>query len=73
MDFATHQQALLTFYVQLIQQDGWKEYAWNRVKQMARDCPELYSHFPAAIKAAMNPAPESPAALSAATPPPRPK
>lgn len=39
--------------VNLAQQDGWKQYVWHRVQQLSRDCPELYSSFPAELKAAM--------------------
>ena len=46
MNLREQQADLLAHYVRLAQIPGWKHYVWNRVKEMARACPELYGSFP---------------------------
>ena len=46
MNLQQQQMDLLAHYVRLAQNPGWKHYVWNRVKEMARECPELYGSFP---------------------------
>ena len=69
MDYPAHQSALLLHYVNLAQQDGWKQYTWQRVQQLSRDCPSLYADFPKLLTVAMNPAPTRPAESTNATSP----
>lgn len=37
---------LLTHYTALAKTPGWRAYVWDRVKEMARECPELYRELP---------------------------
>lgn len=37
---------LLAHYAALAKTPGWREYTWDRVKEIARDCPELYRDLP---------------------------
>lgn len=53
MNFAEHQAHILAHYTRLAAHPSWKQYAWNRVQQLARDCPELYSALPADLTKAM--------------------
>lgn len=53
MDYPAHQSALLDFYVNLAQQDGFKAYTWQRVQQLSLDCPALYADFPKLLTTAM--------------------
>ena len=53
MNYPAHQSALLAFYVNLAQQDGFKQYVWQRVQELSRECPELYAQFPKLLTAAM--------------------
>jgi hypothetical protein len=42
-----HYARILSHYVTLAACPGFKKYAWARVQQMAKDCPELYASLPA--------------------------
>lgn len=42
-----HYAQILAHYVTLAACPGFKKYAWARVQQMAKDCPELYASLPA--------------------------
>ncbi len=53
MDFEATKTRLLAHYVTLAKEPGWKAYTWDRVKQLARDCPELYADFPELLTDAM--------------------
>lgn len=53
-----HRAALLQHYITMAQQPGWREYTWHRIKQMARDNPELYADFPTRITDALSTKPE---------------
>ena len=53
MNYEIHKASLLAFYVNLAQQDGFKQYTWHRVQQLSRDCPALYADFPKLLTAAM--------------------
>ncbi len=53
MDFEIHKASLLAHYLQLAKQDAFKLYAWAQVKQLARDCPDLYADSPKLLTAAM--------------------
>ena len=44
---------LLAHYVKLAKQTAWKAYAWNRVQEMAKDCPALYGELPQRLTAEM--------------------
>lgn len=46
-------QKMLDWYVHLAQAPGWKDYVWQRVKEMARDHPDLYRDLPALLVAKM--------------------
>lgn len=46
-------QQLLDHYTRLAALPGWREYVWARVKELARDCPELYGSFPALVTPAL--------------------
>ncbi len=46
MDYAGHYQRVLEQYARLGPLDGWKQYVWAQVKQLAHDCPELYRDLP---------------------------
>lgn len=52
-DTQAHYARILYHYVRLAAHPAWKQYAWNRVQQMARECPELYSALPADLTKAM--------------------
>ena len=41
-----HYAQILAHYARLAAHPGWKQYAWQRVQQMARECPELYGTLP---------------------------
>ena len=53
MDYEPRKARLLAHYITLSKLPGWKAYAWDRVKQLARDCPELYADFPELLTDAM--------------------
>ena len=44
--YDAHRESLLAHYIALASDPGWKRYAWERVKQLAIECPELYADFP---------------------------
>lgn len=46
---AEHRETLLAHYIALASDPGWKRYAWERVKQLAAECPGLYGDFPERI------------------------
>lgn len=48
-----HYARILYHYSWLAAHPSWKQYAWHRVQQMARECPELYSALPADLTKAM--------------------
>ena len=76
-NLATLQADLLAHYVYLAAQPGWKAYVWDRVQQLARECPELYSGLPAAltsaVKSAAPPADSPPPSSSKPANPPVPR
>ena len=39
------------WYAYLGSQPGWSEYSWHRVKQLARDFPEVFGPLPALVTA----------------------
>ena len=49
-----HYARILSHYVTLAACPGFKKYAWARVQQMAKDCPELYASLPADLIKHMN-------------------
>lgn len=53
MDLNSHREQLLTEYVALAREPGWKNYVWARVKQLARDPCGLYADFEERLTAAM--------------------
>lgn len=53
MDFTSHRESLLAHYVALAQEPGWKNYAWVRVKELARDPTGLYADFEQRLTEAM--------------------
>jgi hypothetical protein len=38
--------SLLDHYILLAQTEGWGQYTRERLKQMAKDCPEMYRDYP---------------------------
>ena len=48
-----HYAQILAHYTRLAAHQGWKQYTWQRVQQMAREFPELYSALPADLTKAM--------------------
>jgi len=53
MDHLEHQARILAWYTQLAANPAWKAYAWARVQDLARECPELYGTLPQDLTAAM--------------------
>lgn len=53
MDFATHYARMLALYTEWAQLPGAREYVWDRVQRLARECPELYANLPAQVTAAV--------------------
>lgn len=51
--FRTHYAKVLAQCTELAQLPGWREYIWDKVQTMARECPELYIHLPAQVTAAV--------------------
>lgn len=45
--------ATLQHYINLASSPGWKDYAWQAVKQLASQQPSLYKDLPAQLTAAM--------------------
>lgn len=54
MDFKTHYARMLAHYTALALLPGWKGHVWHRIKEMARDCPELYADLPHDVTEATN-------------------
>lgn len=50
MDFKAHRRSMLTHYVTLSKNPGWRRYVEHQVKLMAAETPELYRDFPARLK-----------------------
>lgn len=48
-----HQTRILAHYAALAAHQGWRQYTWHRVQQMARDCPDLYAALPTDLTQAM--------------------
>lgn len=58
MDFESHVEELLSWYVYLAGQEGWKAHAWHRINELAKT-DEMYRELPdrlvAAVKAEKQP------------------
>lgn len=53
MNFKAHYAQMLANYTRWAQLPGAREYVWDRLQQLARECPELYADLPAQVTAAV--------------------
>jgi hypothetical protein len=62
VDYLRHFEEMLSHYVRMAETcPAWKRYAWDRVNELATECPELYADLPRRLTLAMTvPAESSP-------------
>jgi hypothetical protein len=53
MNFQAHRRSTLRNYTALVTNPHWRQYVEHQVREMAKDCPALYSDLPAAVEAAL--------------------
>lgn len=53
MNFKADYAEMLDSYTAWAQLPGGREYVWDRLQHLARECPELYSKLPAQVTAAV--------------------
>lgn len=49
----TDYDILVAHYASLASHEGWQEYVWHRVKQMAAESPKWYASLPDDVKNAV--------------------